>query len=129
MTLVFGGVLIMLYFMFESFGIGEYVWPILIPIFGWTFVMMVFICGIVGVALRVGGGIPSDQTMIRRTYVQPPSYPKYERPSTGSVYVIPVYCPHCMNKLDLDNVEWIGSGDLICPSCQRTVQVGVRENF
>ena len=128
MIAVFGGVLLMLYFMFESFGIGEYVWPILIPIFGWTMVMMLFICGLVGVVLKVGGGIPSDQTMARRTYVQP-SYPTYESPSTGAVYVIPVYCPHCIGKLDLDTVEWIGSGDLICPSCQRTVQAGVRENF
>jgi hypothetical protein len=128
MIVIFGGVLLMLYFMFESFGIGEYVWPILIPIFGWTFGIMAVVCIIIGVAVRAGGGIPSDQTMVRRAYVQP-SYPTYESPSTGAVYVIPVYCPHCMNKLDLDNVEWIGSADLICPSCQRTVQAGVRENF
>jgi hypothetical protein len=130
MIVVFGGVLAMLFFMFESLGIGEYVWPILIPIFGWTFGIMAFICLIVGIGLKVGGGIPSDQVMVRRQYMQPqPTYPSYDSPSTGAVYVIPVYCPHCVSKLDLDTVEWIGSGDLICPSCQRTVQAGVRENF
>jgi hypothetical protein len=128
MMIVFGGVFLLLYIMFELLGIEEYVLPILIPVLGSTFGMMLFIFLLIWVAVKVGGGNTSDQTMVRRTYKRP-SYPAYDQQSTGSVYVIPVYCPHCMTKLDLGMVEWIGSGDLICPSCQRTVQVGVRENF
>lgn len=78
-------------------------------------------------ACRFSSGVPSDEAMVRRTYSQT-SYPTYDSPVTGAVYIIPVYCPHCMNRLDLDSVEWIGPGDLICPSCSRTVQAGVREN-
>jgi hypothetical protein len=128
MMIVFGGIFLLLYIMFESLGIAEYVWPILIPIFGWTFGVMLFIFILIWAAVKVGGGNMGDQTMVQRTYLRP-SYPAYDQQSTGSVYVIPVYCPRCMTKLDLGMVEWIGSGDLICPSCQRTVQVGVRENF
>ena len=76
----------MLYIMFESLGIAEYVWPILIPIFSWTFGVMFFIFLLIWVAVKVGGGNMSDQTMVRRTYVRP-SYPAYEQQSTGSVYV------------------------------------------
>jgi hypothetical protein len=125
---VFGGTSLLIYFIFESVGIGEYVWPILIPIFGWTFGIMAVVFIIVGVACKAGGGIPSDQTMVRRAYAQP-TYPIYDSPATGSVYVVPVYCPHCMNKLELDKVEWVGSSDLTCPSCLSVVQAGVRENL
>ena len=128
MIIVFGGAFLLSFIIFEYFGITEYVWPIMFPIIGWICGIMIFVMIIVGIACKAGGGIPSDQLMVRRTYDQP-IYPTYDSPSTGSVYVIPVYCPHCMNKLELDSVEWIGSGDLICPSCQRTVQAGVRENF
>ena len=124
----FGGTFLLVFVIFEYFGITELVWPIMFPIIGWTFGVMIFVMIIAGIACKAGGGVPSDQTMVKRTYAQP-TYPTYDSPSTGSVYVIPVYCPHCMNKLELDNVEWIGSGDLICPSCLRTVQAGVRENF
>ena len=114
--------------MFESLGIGEYVWPVLIPIFGWTFGLMAVIFIIIGVACKVGGGIPSDQAMVRRTYSQQ-TYPTYDSPSVGAVYVVPVYCPNCMSKLELDRVEWIGSSDLTCPNCLSAVQAEIRENF
>lgn len=128
MVIAFGGVFLILYIMFESFGIAEYVWPILFPILGWTFGIMFFVLLIVGIACRFGGRIPSDETMVRRTSTQS-AYPTYDSPSMGAVYVVPVYCPHCMNKIELDRVEWIGSSDLTCPSCMRVVQAGVRENF
>lgn len=128
MIIGFGVTFLFIYFMFESLGIAEYVWPILFPILGWTFGLIAVIFIIVGVACKAGGGIPSDQTMVRRTYTQP-TYPTYDSPATGSVYVVPVYCPNCMNKLELDKVEWVGSNDLTCPSCLSVVQAGVRENI
>ncbi len=128
MVVVFGGVFLFIYFMFEYFGITEIVWPILFPIVGWTFGIMLFVFLVVGIACRAAGGIPSDQTMVRRTYAQP-TYPTYDSPSVGAVYVVPVYCPNCMSKLELDRVEWIGSSDLTCPNCLSAVQAGVRENL
>jgi hypothetical protein len=128
MIIVFGGTFLFIFILFESFGITEYVWPILFPILGWTFGIMFFVFLIVGIACRAAGGIPSDQTMVKQTYTQP-TYPTYDSPSTGTVYVVPVYCPHCMNKIELDRVEWVGSSDLTCPSCMSVVQAGVRENF
>ncbi len=117
-----------IFIMFESLGITEYVWPILFPILAWTLGLISLILIIVGIACRAGGGIPSDQTMVQRKFLQP-TYPTYESPTIGSVYVVPVYCPHCSDKLELDRVEWIGATDFTCPSCQRVVQAGVRENL
>jgi hypothetical protein len=128
MIIGFGGTFLLIFIIFEYFGITDVVWPIVFPILGWTFGIILFAMLIAGVACRVGGGVPIDQAMVRRTYTQP-GYPTYDGSSTGSVYVIPVYCPHCMNRLELDRVEWIGPGDLTCPNCLRTVQAGVRENY
>ena len=94
-------------------------------IFGVMFITLL----IAGIVCKVGGGrTPSVEGMILRPYSQP-TYPTYDSPSTGAVYVVPVYCPHCMNKIELDRVEWIGSSDLTCPSCMRVVQAGVHENL
>jgi hypothetical protein len=128
MVVTFGGVFLLIYILFESLGITEYVWPILFPILAWTFGVMFFVFLVIGIACRTGSGITSDASMVRRTYAQP-TYPTYDSPSTGSVYVIPVYCPHCMNKIELDRVEWIGSSDFTCPSCFSTIQAGLRENI
>ena len=128
MIIGFGVTFLFIYFMFESLGITEYVWPILVPILGWTFGLMVVIIIIASVACKACIGIPTDQTMVRQTYVQQ-TYPTYDSPATGSVYVVPVYCPNCLNKLELDKVEWVGSNDLTCPSCLSVVQAGVRENI
>lgn len=89
---------------------------------------MILVMIIIGITCRVSNASPGEQMMIQRTYPEP-TYPSYDAPTTGSVYVIPVYCPHCMNKLELERVEWVGSGDITCPSCMSVVQVGVRENF
>ena len=127
--IVFGGSFFFIYILFEILGITEYVWPILFPIFGMIFGIFALVLLLVGIACRIAGGaIPSDQTMVRRAYAQP-TYPTYDSPATGSVYVVPVYCPHCMNKLELDKVEWVGSSDLTCPNCLSVVQAGVRENL
>ena len=125
----FGLSFLFVYFIFESVGIGEYVWPILVPVFGWTFGIMGIVIIVVVIACKaVGGSVPSTPTIGRRVYAQPTS-PTYDSPSTGSVYVVPVYCPYCGNKLELDGVEWIGSSDLTCPTCLSVVQAGIRENF
>ncbi len=128
MIVVFGGVFLLIYFMFEYFGITEIVWPILFPIFGMTFGIMFFVLLIVGFACRAAGGVPSGQAMVPQTYKQP-TYPTYDSPSVGTVYVVPMYCPNCMSKLELDRVEWIGSSDLTCPNCLSAVQAEIRENF
>lgn len=129
MVVVFGGTFFLIYLMFEYFGITEYVWPILFPIFGWTFGIMFFVLVIIGVACKAAGGsFPNDQTMVQRTYTQP-TFPTYDSPSVGTVYVVPMYCPNCMSKLELDRVEWIGSSDLTCPNCLSAVQAEIRENF
>ncbi len=110
-------------------GIGEIVWPILFPILGGTFAIMFFILIIGGIACTSiqGKSIPNDQVTIHRTYGQPVySTGDY---SDGAVYTVPVYCPHCKYKIELNQVEWVGSSELNCPNCFRIVEAGIRENL
>ncbi|MGY5864522.1 MAG: hypothetical protein RTV41_07940 [Candidatus Thorarchaeota archaeon] len=126
-AIVIGGTFFVLYMMFESLGIGEYVWPILWPILGGTFGIMALVCIVSAVACNVNQGVPSDKQMIRRTYAQP-MYRTGDY-AEGSVYTVPVYCPHCKYKLEMDQVEWVGSSELTCPNCFRVVEAGIREHL
>jgi hypothetical protein len=123
----FGGIFFMIYLIFEWIGIGELVWPILWPILFGTFGIMMFVLLIIGVACRVSQGVPSDAEMVRRTYVQP-TYRTGDY-AEGSVYTVPVYCPHCKYKLEMNQVEWVGSSELTCPNCFRVIEAGVREHL
>ena len=117
----------MIYLMFEALGIGEYVWPILWPILGGTFGIMLIVMVIAGAACRVGQGASNNDVMTRHTYAQP-TYRTGDY-SEGSLYTVPVYCPHCKHKLELNQVEWVGSSELTCPNCFRVVEAGIREHL
>jgi len=128
MIIAFGGTFFFIFILFEALGIGDVVWPILFPILSTTFGIMILVMVILGFACRVGNESTSDQQLSLQSYLEP-TFPTYESISTGAVYVIPVYCPHCQNKLELDRVEWIGSSEFSCPNCYRMIQTGVRENI
>ncbi len=76
----------------------------------------------IGLVCRAQGNISNDDQIVHPSH----SMQTY---STGAVYVIPVYCPNCQNKLELDRVDWIDSGDLTCPSCFSTIQSSIREDL
>lgn len=132
-----GATFIFIFIMFETFGISEYVWPILFPILSTTFGIILFVFCLVGLVSSKGCNVPSDQRMTQHTlYPRYPRYdsstidlPTYDSVTTGAVYVIPTYCPSCMSRLELNKAEWIGPNEFTCPSCFSVVQVGVRENF
>jgi hypothetical protein len=127
MAIVFGGILLILYFMFESLGIGVYVWPILLPTFAGTFGIIVIILIVTIVVCSTTQGIPSDDKMVQRTYAQP-LYRTGDY-ADGSVYTVPVYCPYCKYRLEMNQVEWVGSSELTCPNCFRTIEAGIREHL
>jgi len=137
MLIGFGITFVFIFILFEILGISELVWPILVPILTTTFGMVFFIFVIIAIVSSQGCNRPSDQEMVQRaSYQKYPShdsttseYPTYDSITIGAAYVIPVYCPQCMNKLELDKVEWIGSSELTCPSCFSVVQASVREEF
>ncbi len=137
MIIGFGVTFLFIFIMFEAFGISELVWPILFPILTTTFVTFFVVFCIIGLASGKAFKVPSDQEMAKLTSYPRyrehdgaiTEYPTYDSLSTGAVYVIPLYCPHCMNKLELSKAEWIGPNELTCQNCQSIVQVGVRENF
>lgn len=111
-----------IWLMFEIMGITEYVWPILFPIFGMTIGVFMITLIIIGIICRAQGNFSNDDQIVHPNH----SMQGY---STGAVYVIPVYCPNCQNKLELDRVDWIDSGDLTCPNCFSTIQSSIREDL
>jgi hypothetical protein len=123
-----------IYFLFESLQIGEYVWPILLPTFGWTFGIMIVVFGIVALTMRAGCNPPPSSYPSQSTYYSGQdldqgydgidSFPAYSR---GSVRAVPVYCPYCGRSLELDEVRWVSADSLVCPSCNSTVRAEIRE--
>ena len=126
-AIILGAMFMFLYYIFESFGIGEYVWPILWPILIGIGGLMIVIFGVSFALCNVNQTTTSDNEMFRRTYVQP-MYRTGDY-ADGSVYTVPVYCPHCKYKLEMNQVEWVGSSELTCPNCFRVIEVGIRENL
>jgi len=116
-----------IWLMFELMGITEFVWPILFPTFAITMGVFMITLIFIGVICRAQGNISNDDQIVHPSH----SMQMYSDDSitAGAVYVIPVYCPNCQNKLELDRVDWIGSGELTCPKCFSTIQSSIRENL
>ncbi|MCK5265959.1 MAG: hypothetical protein KAR03_10160 [Candidatus Thorarchaeota archaeon] len=116
-----------IWLMFELMGITEFVWPILFPTFAITMgvFMITLIC--IGVICRAQGKYPDENQIVHPSH----SMQMYsdDRITAGAVYVIPVYCPNCQKKLELDKVDWKDSGDLTCPNCFSTIQSSIREDL
>ncbi len=116
-----------IWLIFEIVGITEYVWPILFPIFGMTLGIFLITLIIIGLVCRAQGNFPYDNQIVHPSQsIQ--MYPA-DSITAGAVYVIPVYCPNCQNKLELNRVDWIDSGELSCPNCFSTIQSRIREDL
>jgi len=123
LIIIFG----LIWLLFEIMGITEYVWPILFPTFGITLGIFLITLIVIGIVCRAQGNISADDQIVHPNH----SMQMYSADSitAGAVYVIPVYCPNCQNKLELDKVDWIDSGDLTCPNCFSTIQSSIREDL
>lgn len=113
----------LIWLMVELMGITEYAWPFLFPTFAITMgiFMITLIC--IGLVCRAQGRFP-DETQIGHPSHSMQMY-SADSIAAGAVYIIPVYCPNCQNKLELDRVDWIDSGNLTCPSCFSTIQSSI----
>ncbi len=116
-----------IWLIFEIMGITEYAWPFLFPIFGITLVLFMITLIIIGFVCKAQGNFPKDDQSVHPSH----SMQMFSADSitAGAVYVIPVYCPNCQNKLELNRVNWIDSGELTCPSCFSTIQSSIREDL
>ncbi|MCK4567951.1 MAG: hypothetical protein KAU48_11660 [Candidatus Thorarchaeota archaeon] len=117
----------LIWLMFEIMGITEYVWPILFPTFAITLGVFLITLIMIGLVCRVQGNLPNDDQYVHPSH----SMQMYSADSiiAGAVYVIPVYCPNCQNKLELNRVDWVDSGELTCPSCLSTIQSSIHEGL
>ena len=116
-----------IWLMFELMGITEFVWPILFPTFAITLGIFLITLIVIGLVCRAQSNSLADDQIGQPSH----STQMYSADSiaAGAVYVIPVYCPNCQNKLELDRVDWNDSGDLTCPSCFSTIQSSIREDI
>jgi hypothetical protein len=42
--------------------------------------------------------------------------------SSGGYYRIPLYCPHCSDRIDLQSIHWIDPLTLVCQNCMGKVE-------
>ncbi|MHA1905491.1 MAG: hypothetical protein ACXADL_14420 [Candidatus Thorarchaeota archaeon] len=106
-----------LLWLFDSLGISEFVFPILLPIFGYTILIMFVITAVIFVAVRRSQNLISTSTWSQRGITQQPR--RIHRP----VYMIPMECPGCGRELELSQVEWRDRFTIVCPSCFSDVNV------
>lgn len=109
-----------------SFGVAEYILPILIP----SFLSMILIACFAGIAVFAGSRmvnraryLTSDGTVTSPQGQIPDGLPEFSVPHQKRFFMIPVYCPHCGNALDLQRVGWSTSKTLTCPDCDHEIDV------
>ena len=109
---------VMVVAIFEIMGVGEYVYPIVLPIFFFTGLTIFVIFGCTITLVRK----TSSSVITPSTYTQ-----RVIRPTTHQIesfYRIPKNCPECSNELHLSRVEWRDDYTIVCPSCFEDVAVG-----
>ncbi|MBD3407957.1 MAG: hypothetical protein GF411_17690 [Candidatus Lokiarchaeota archaeon] len=113
--LSFGLPFVFLFFLFEYLGIAEYVFPTLLPIIGFTFLLLIVIFGLVFGAIRWSTG------KIGTVYSQ--QYSTYTTPKQKRYYLVPVQCPHCDREIELGRAEWRDNRTMICSRCFTDIQI------
>jgi hypothetical protein len=110
----------------ESMGVLQYVLPYMLP----GLFMTILLFSALGVVLAV-----ASRTARQRGYSTDPELTSLPQERTSEIsfglptrtqsgfFIIPRYCPHCGNPLDLQQVDWSSSRSLTCPTCYNEVDV------
>ena len=109
--------IVFLLWLFNSLGISEFVFPILLPIFGYTILIMFVITAVIFVAVRRSQNLISTSAWSQRGFTQQP------RTTYRPIYIIPMKCHGCERELELSQVEWRDKFTIVCPSCFSDVNV------
>ncbi len=102
---------------FDMVGIGEYVFPILIPIFGFTFIILLVLLGGIILIIRSTSGSINTTQQPQSSYYPP------QRRKTTQMYMVPMYCTSCGRELHLSQVEWRNDYTMVCPSCFADIRI------
>ncbi len=132
MCLVFAFPMVLVLIFLQALGIGEYVFPILVPIIIGlvaTFCLIGLVFAFVGRA-EIRRGVDLDRAVRAGYEAQMFTAGDYTRAyGPGATFSIPVYCPHCQSRIELDRVHWIGPQTLVCQECRNSVDVDISEEF
>jgi hypothetical protein len=108
-------------FIFELVGVGDFIYPILIPIFIGVGGFIVFLFAMIFLAMRCATNTQSSTIVTKRQHttrfsddLTTPSRP---------VYKIPMNCPSCQRAIEPDRVEWRDNQTIVCPGCFADIEV------
>jgi len=108
-------------FILETRGIGEYVYPILFPIFLGIGVFIVVLFAVIIAAVRC---VTNPDSSTKWTKWQYTSHTSGTRPTASRpVFQIPMNCPSCQREIELDRVEWRDRLTIVCSGCFTDIQV------
>ncbi len=116
--------IVMLYF--DYLGISEYVSPILMP----TLITMVLVFSTVAIVLAVVTRGARQYEAVSEgvmpvTFDEPAQSESLGqiKPRSRAFLMVPMYCPHCGNPLEMQHTEWVSPRRFVCPACFRDVDV------
>lgn len=101
---------------FELVGIGDFIFPIILPIFGITAVIVVAVFGCILALAKV------SMSTVRSQQSHASLFQDSKKPHLRT-YTLPVNCSHCGTELRLSQVEWRDDHTIVCPSCFTDVSV------
>lgn len=120
--------LVIVIIVLETFGVLEYVLPVIMPMF-FSIILMSCVVGLAVIrisrliqrsAYTSTDGLTSS--LEQQNLVDSSEIPLRRR---SGFFMIPLYCPHCGNPLDLQRVDWSSSRTLTCPSCYHEIDVKI----
>ena len=113
-----------IYIIFESLGIMEFVGPYFwYPFLGTIIIVLVTGAIMTGVIFRSRKRFASLNESNYQSFIETPE----KQYSRSAYFAVPTRCPSCNEPIELDRVSWTGPQTLSCPNCFTSINVPVRE--
>jgi len=110
----------------ESIGVLQYILPYMVPSLFMTILLFSVLCVVLAFVSRTarqrGYSVDAELTGLPEERASGISFGLPTRTQSG-FFIIPRYCPHCGNPLDLQQVDWSSSRSLTCPTCYNEVDI------
>ena len=113
-----------IYVVFESLGIIEYVGPYFwYPFLGTIIIILLTGAIMTVVVFRSRRRFASLNESSYQSFIEAPE----KQYSRSAYFAVPTRCPSCREPIELDQVNWTGPQTFSCPNCFASINVPVRE--
>jgi hypothetical protein len=113
-----------IFVVFESLGIMEYVGPYFWYPFLGTIIIILLTGAIMTIVIfRARRRFASLNESSYQSFIEAPE----KQYSRSAYFAVPTRCPSCHEPIELDQVSWTGPQTLSCPNCFTSVNVHIRE--